>query len=279
MAPVDLPDHDAQPFDAPEHDASAYAEPAYVEPAYVEPRYAEPASDQPAYDVPAHETPAAPSLDGPATQLMAPVADVVEGELVLDALDEPPAAPVRAVLALGANLGPAQETLRQAVADLASVPGIEVVAVSPLARTAAIGPEQPDYLNAVLVVRTTLAPRDLLRAVHAVEQHHGRERLERWGPRTLDVDIVVYGDTLAVTDDLELPHPRAHQRAFVLEPWAQVEPDAVLPGLGGGPVAQLAATAPDRDGVRWMALDWLTAPVPAASPEPDADGPGEARLP
>ncbi|WP_432457672.1 2-amino-4-hydroxy-6-hydroxymethyldihydropteridine diphosphokinase [Cellulomonas iranensis] len=281
MAPVDLPDHDAQPFDAPEHDASAYAEPAYAEPRYAEPASDQPAFDQPAYDVPAHETPAAPPLDGPATQLMAPVADVVEGELVLDALDEPPAAPVRAVLALGANLGPAQETLRQAVADLASVPGIEVVAVSPLARTAAIGPEQPDYLNAVLVVRTTLAPRDLLRAVHAVEQHHGRERLERWGPRTLDVDIVVYGDTLAVTDDLELPHPRAHQRAFVLEPWAQVEPDAMLPGLGGGPVAQLAATAPDRDGVRWMALDWLTAPVPAASPEPDADGagPGEARLP
>jgi dihydroneopterin aldolase/2-amino-4-hydroxy-6-hydroxymethyldihydropteridine diphosphokinase len=231
------------------------------------------------------DRPGGPPAAGPATELMAPVADVVDGELVLDALDEPPAEPVRAVLALGANLGPAQDTLRQAVADLASVPGIEVVAVSPLARTAAIGPEQPDYLNAVLVTRTTLAARDLLRAVHAVEQHHGRERLERWGPRTLDVDIVVYGDTLAVTDDLELPHPRAHERAFVLEPWAQVEPDAFLPGLGGGPVAQLAATAPDRDGVRWMALDWLTAPVPAASADPDVAGqpagqaPGEARLP
>lgn len=220
------------------------------------------------------------ALDGPRTELMAPVPDVVDGEVVLDALDDPPTHPVRAVLALGANLGPAQDTLRQAVADLASTPGIQVDAVSPLARTAAVGPEQPDYLNAVVLTRTTLAARDLLRAVHAVEQRHGRERLEHWGPRTLDVDIVVYGDTLAVTDDLELPHPRAHERAFVLQPWAQIDPEAVLPGLGGGPVAQLAATAPDRDGVRWMALDWLTAPVPAANPEPDgAEGAGEAHLP
>jgi dihydroneopterin aldolase/2-amino-4-hydroxy-6-hydroxymethyldihydropteridine diphosphokinase len=73
---------------------------------------------------------------------------------------------------------------------------------------------------------------------------------------------------LAVTDDLELPHPRAHERAFVLEPWAQVDPQAVLPGLGGGPVAALAATAPDREGIRWLALDWLTAPTPPSA----ADG-------
>ncbi|UZN04013.1 2-amino-4-hydroxy-6-hydroxymethyldihydropteridine diphosphokinase [Cellulomonas sp. S1-8] len=223
----------------------------------------------------------APVPDVERTELMAPVPDVVEGELVLDALDEPPTRPVRAVLALGANLGPAQDTLRQAVDDLAATPGIEMVAVSPLARTAAVGPEQPDFLNAVVLTRTTLAARELLRAVHAVEQRHGRERHEHWGPRTLDVDIIVYGDTLAVTDDLELPHPRAHERAFVLQPWAQVDPDAQLPGLGGGPVAQLAATAPDRDGVRWMALDWLTAPVPAANPEPDGTDPSarEAHLP
>ncbi|MCC2322485.1 2-amino-4-hydroxy-6-hydroxymethyldihydropteridine diphosphokinase [Cellulomonas xiejunii] len=228
--------------------------------------------------VPTGVMPAVSAAPDPArTELMAPITDVEEGELVLDALDQPPAEPVRAVLALGANLGPAQETLRQAVADIAATPGIEVVAVSPLARTAAVGPEQPDYLNAVVLTRTTLAPRDLLRAVHAVEQRHGRERLEHWGPRTLDVDIVVYGATQAVTDDLELPHPRAHERAFVLQPWAQVDPEAFLPGLGGGPVAQLAATAPDRDGVRWMALDWLTAPVPAANAEPD--GVGEAHLP
>ncbi len=202
---------------------------------------------------------------------------VVDGEIVTDRLDEVPPGPVGAVLALGANLGNAQETLRTAVGDLDRTPGIDVVDVSPLARTAPVGgPEQPDFLNAVVLVRTTLSPRELLRATQAVEQRHGRERLEHWGPRTLDVDIVVYGSVLAVTDDLELPHPRAHERAFVLQPWAQVDPSAVLPGLGGGPVAALAATAPDREGLRWLALDWLTAPVPAAQwdehAEHDAQG-------
>ena len=180
----------------------------------------------------------------------------------VDVLDQRPAIPVDVVIALGSNLGPSQETLREVVAELHQLPGLEVVDVSPLARTAPVGgPDQPDYLDAVVLGRTTLAPRELLHALQLLEDRHGRERHERWGPRTLDLDIVVYGSVLAVTDDLELPHPRAHQRAFVLQPWAQVDPGAVLPGLGGGPVAQLADTAPDRDGVRWMALDWLTAPV------------------
>ena len=202
--------------------------------------------------------------DSPSTELepVPPVSAVVVGEIVLDALDQVPDGPVDVVLALGANLGPAQETLRAAVAELARTPGIEVVDVSPLARTAAVGgPDQSDYLNAVVLATTTLAPRELLRTTQAIEHAHGRERQEHWGPRTLDIDIVLYGSVLAVTDDLELPHPRAHQRAFVLQPWAQVDPDAVLPGLGGGPVGALAATAPDREGVRWLALDWLTAPI------------------
>jgi len=210
------------------------------------------------------------SVDGPdhpstELQTVPHASAVVEGEIVTDALDRAPDAPVDVVLALGANLGPAQETLRAAVTDLARTPGIDVVDVSALARTSAVGgPEQADYLNAVVLARTTLAPRELLRATQAIEHSHGRERHERWGPRTLDIDIVLYGSVLAVTDDLELPHPRAHERAFVLQPWAQVAPHAVLPGLGGGPVGALAATAPDRHGVRWLALDWLTAPIPAA---------------
>lgn len=186
-----------------------------------------------------------------------------------DVLDLAPAEPTEVVLALGSNLGTAQETLRSAVAAIADIPGVELLEVSALARTAPVGgPEQPDYLNAVLIARTTLAPRALLRATGAIEQEHGRERLVHWGPRTLDIDIIAFGELSVVTDDLDLPHPRAHERAFVLQPWAQVRPDAVLHGLGGGPVAQLAATAPDRDGVRWLALDWLTQPVPAA-PETD----------
>jgi len=222
----------------------------------------------------------AAALVAPSSAVAVPVPSApdepVLGELVSDALDEAPDEPVDVVLALGANLGAAQQTLRDAVSDLARVRGLTVVDVSPLARSAAVGgPEQPDYLNAVVLARTTLSARDLLRATQAIEQQHGRERLEHWGPRTLDIDLVVYGSTLAVTDDLELPHPRAHQRAFVLEPWAQVAPGAVLPGLGGGPVALLAATAPDRAGIRWLALDWLTAPVlPEAAPSPEsAPGP------
>ena len=228
-----------------------------------------PASVAPASVAPA---PGALSVGGPDAssaelEPFVPEEQVVTGEVVVDALDRVPDQPVDVVLALGANLGPAQETLRQAVTDLAGTPGIEVQEVSPLARTAAVGgPEQsPDYLNAVVLATTTLSARDLLRATQAIEQAHGRERQEHWGPRTLDIDIVLYGSVLAVTDDLELPHPRAHERAFVLQPWAQVDPQAVLPGLGGGPVGALAATAPDRDGVRWLALDWLTAPIPASN--------------
>ncbi|MFD6165436.1 2-amino-4-hydroxy-6-hydroxymethyldihydropteridine diphosphokinase [Oerskovia sp. NPDC060287] len=190
---------------------------------------------------------------------------------VTDRLDEAPAGFVPVVLALGANLGDAQQTLRDAVTDLDRISGLEITEVSPLARTAAVGgPDQPDYLNAILLARTTLSPRALLRACQGVENAHGRVRAERNGPRTLDVDLIVYGTVAEITEDLELPHPRAHERAFVLEPWAQVAPEAFLPGLGGGPVATLAATAPDRGGIRWLALDWLTdaepEPAPAATP-------------
>ncbi|HUX70966.1 MAG TPA: 2-amino-4-hydroxy-6-hydroxymethyldihydropteridine diphosphokinase [Cellulomonadaceae bacterium] len=194
---------------------------------------------------------------------------------VSDVLDELPDGPTDVVLALGSNLGAPQDTLREAVAALAEVDGLEVVQVSPLARSAPVGgPEQPDYLNAIVLARTTLAPRALLRVAQAIEAVHGRERVERWGPRTLDIDLIVYGSTLAVTDDLELPHPRAHERAFVLQPWAQIAPDAVLPGLGGGPVAALAATAPDRGGIRWLALDWLVPPGEHRASEAPAPGNG-----
>lgn len=213
----------------------------------------------PGFEVPGFEVPGVAGGTGPVD----PSADAVAAtpEDAGDHLDVPPAEPVEVVLALGSNLGASEQTLRDVLHELAALEGLELTAVSPLVRTAPVGgPEQPDYLNAVVIGRTTLAPRALLRACQAIESGHGRERLVRWGPRTVDIDIVVHGSTLAVTDDLELPHPRAHQRAFVLQPWAELAPDAVLPGLGGGPVAALARTAPDRDGIRWMALDWWAAP-------------------
>lgn len=174
-----------------------------------------------------------------------------------DRLDLAPDGEADVVLSLGSNVGSSQETLRQAIEDLAAVEGLAITAVGPLARTAPVsGPEQQDFLNTVLLGRTRLSPRALLRACQAVEDRHGRQRDQHWGPRTLDVDLITYGSVVAVADDLELPHPRANQRAFVLQPWSHLDPEAVLPGLGGGPVAALGQTAPDVAGIRWMALDW-----------------------
>jgi dihydroneopterin aldolase/2-amino-4-hydroxy-6-hydroxymethyldihydropteridine diphosphokinase len=164
-------------------------------------------------------------------------------------LDAAPTRPVPAVLALGANLGDREGTLRSAVEALAGLDGVEVTAVSPVVETDPVGgPDQPDYLNAVVLVSTTLSPRGLLAAAHEVEDRHGRERLERWGPRTLDVDVVDYDGLVAAADDLHLPHPRAGGRAFVLAPWLAVDPAATLPGAG--PVKELLERAGDRDAVR-----------------------------
>lgn len=181
-----------------------------------------------------------------------------EPEPIGDIFDQRPERPASAILALGANLGDAQQTLVAAIRDISLVAGIELVDVSPLARTAAVGPEQPDFYNCVVRILTTLTPRELLRAGHEIEAEHGRERNEHWGPRTLDIDIITYANVIGISDDLELPHPRAHERAFVLAPWAELEPNGNLPGLGGGPIATLAASAPDSGGIRWMSLDWLS---------------------
>jgi 2-amino-4-hydroxy-6-hydroxymethyldihydropteridine diphosphokinase len=159
----------------------------------------------------------------------------------MSVLDAVPAAQVPAVLALGTNLGDREGTLRSAVAAIAVLDGVRLRAVSPVVETDPVGgPEQPDYLNAVLAVDTTLSPRGLLAGCHAVEAAHFRRRDVRWGPRTLDVDLISYDAVIAAGPDLELPHPRAHRRGFVLQPWLELEPEAVLPGAG--PVAALAAS-------------------------------------
>lgn len=140
-----------------------------------------------------------------------------------------------AVVALGSNEGDRLATLNRAVDDLARLPRTRVREVSPIAETDPVGgPEQPDYLNAVALLDTTLRPRTLLRLLQEVEQRHGRTREVRWGQRTLDLDLVQYGDpargTDVVCDDelLTLPHPRAHERGFVLLPWLAADPSATL---------------------------------------------------
>lgn len=159
-------------------------------------------------------------------------------------LDRVPDSPVRAVVALGSNLpssrGDSADTLRSAAGALAAEPGLQVVAASGVWQTAPVGgPEQPDYLNAVLVLDCTLPARGLLAVCRGIEAEHERRREVRWGPRTLDLDVIAYGDLRSTRPDLLLPHPRAAERAFVLAPWNQADPSAVLPDAG--PVAELLA--------------------------------------
>ncbi|MET7289103.1 2-amino-4-hydroxy-6-hydroxymethyldihydropteridine diphosphokinase [Streptomyces sp. NPDC005573] len=157
--------------------------------------------------------------------------------------------PQWAVLSLGANLGNRLETLQGAVDAFEDTPGVRVKAVSPVYETEPWGVEpgsQPSYFNAVVLLKTTLPPASLLERAHAVEEAFHRVRDERWGPRTLDVDIVAYAGVTSDDPLLTLPHPRAHERAFVLAPWYDVDPEAQLPGRGA--VADLLA-AVTRDGV------------------------------
>ncbi|MEP6843681.1 MAG: 2-amino-4-hydroxy-6-hydroxymethyldihydropteridine diphosphokinase [Pseudolysinimonas sp.] len=149
-----------------------------------------------------------------------------------------------AVIALGANLGDRQATLLAATRELANTDGIELTAISPVIETAAVRTDgvdhdAPAYLNAVALVNTTLTPVALLDVLTGIEHAHGRVRAERWGDRTLDLDIVDFAGLVSTSDRLTLPHPRAFERDFVLTPWLAVDPDAVLPGHGR--VADLVA--------------------------------------
>lgn len=156
----------------------------------------------------------------------------------------------RAVLGIGANLGDRLAALQGAVDALCSEPGIEVVAVSPVVESDPVGgPEQPDFLNAVVEVRTTLGPMQLLELAQRIEHEWHRVRTERWGPRTLDIDIIAMEDLRNDDPVLTLPHPRAHERAFVIVPWRELDPDAHLPGVGA--VRDLPV---DTSGVRASAL-------------------------
>jgi 2-amino-4-hydroxy-6-hydroxymethyldihydropteridine diphosphokinase len=137
------------------------------------------------------------------------------------------------VLAVGANLGDRLGTLQGCVNAIGRLPDTDVLAISPVYQTAPVGgPPQPDYLNAVLTVSTGLGPRELLEAAHGIEAEFGRVREVRFGPRTLDIDIVSYAGQVSDDPVLTLPHPRAHERAFVLAPWLDVDPQATLPGRG-----------------------------------------------
>jgi 2-amino-4-hydroxy-6-hydroxymethyldihydropteridine diphosphokinase len=152
-----------------------------------------------------------------------------------------------AVLALGSNLGDRETTIREAVAELDAIPGVHVDALSPLVETPALTLEgidlaAPAYLNAVVTIHTALDAYSLLDEANAIENAHGRVRDERWGSRTLDVDIIDFDGREFSDDRLTLPHPRAWERAFVLAPWLAIDPDAMIPGRGRADVALAATT-------------------------------------
>jgi dihydroneopterin aldolase/2-amino-4-hydroxy-6-hydroxymethyldihydropteridine diphosphokinase len=159
------------------------------------------------------------------------------------------------VIAMGSNLGESLETLHDAVISLYA--WVDIVDVSPVVETDPVGgPDQPAYLNAVVTATTHLAPSTLLAGLHEIERAHGRTREVHWGPRTLDLDLIQYGDPVFDTDvrmqtaTLTLPHPRAHERAFVLVPWLQADPEAAL--RVDGEVRRVADLVRDLDtsGVR-----------------------------
>jgi len=153
---------------------------------------------------------------------------------------------VSVVLSLGSNLGDREALLRDAVTAIAALDEVAVTAASSIVETPALKPhgidvDAPAYLNAIVLVETTLEPQALLAALADIERSQGRTREERWGDRTLDIDIIAWDDLELETDDLTIPHPRAGSRAFVLAPWLEVDADAVLSGI---PVADLLVEQP-----------------------------------
>lgn len=169
--------------------------------------------------------------------------------------DSPPSRTGRdeavAVVAFGANLGDREATIRHAAERIGRLPLVSAVTLSPLHETVALtldgpDPDAPGYVNAVALVRTHLAPSILLGMLHAIEDENGRERHARWGDRTLDLDLIVYGEEVSDDPHMLLPHPRAFERLFVLEPWLDLDPDAVLPGHGR--IADLAAELRRQEG-------------------------------
>jgi len=155
---------------------------------------------------------------------------------------------MRAFVALGSNLGDRLANLQEAVDRLGEVAGIRVVRTSRVYETDPVGPPQPDYLNAAVMVDTLLSARKLLEACLGVEQAMGRERSERWAPRTIDLDVLSYGQEEIDEPGLVVPHPRMHERGFVLVPLLELDPDPALPG--GRRVADLRLGPGMLSGVR-----------------------------
>jgi 2-amino-4-hydroxy-6-hydroxymethyldihydropteridine diphosphokinase len=148
---------------------------------------------------------------------------------------------MKAVIALGANIGNPKEQMDLAVAMLREATDFKLVSNYYSTKPVSDVP-QPDYLNAICIVESELPALDLLALLHGIEKTLGRERSEKWGPRTIDLDLIQYGSLLSSADELQLPHPRAHERRFVIEPWYSIEPDAIL--LTQGKISEILEQLP-----------------------------------
>lgn len=160
----------------------------------------------------------------------------------------PPEATATAWIGLGANLGDARGAIDAALKALAGLSSTRALRCSPLYRSAPVASSGPDYVNAVAAIETSLAPRALLARLQAIERAHGRERPYRNAPRTLDLDLLLYGDQVIDTTQLIVPHPRMHERAFVLRPLADLDANLVVPGHGR--IGDLLASVADQDAQR-----------------------------
>ena len=149
---------------------------------------------------------------------------------------------ITAYIGLGSNLAEPLAQVEDAARELAALAGCQLLALSPRYRSAPMGPtDQPDYINAVAALATRLEPLALLNALQAIEQQHGRQRLVHWGARTLDLDLLLYGEQVINQPRLNVPHPGLQERAFVLVPLADIAPQLILPG--GQPLATLLSSA------------------------------------
>ncbi len=178
--------------------------------------------------------------------------------------------PTRCLIALGSNLGDRLENVRAGATALADAPGIDVVDVSPLYETAPVGgpDNQGPYLNAALTLDTTLDAAELLALLHGIEAGRERQRIEHWGPRTLDLDLLVHGELVTDSAALQVPHPRMQERRFVMVPVCDVAPDVVHPVLGRT-MRDLLADLPVEPGDLTVFTDiWHTDNRPTAEPAP-----------
>ncbi|MEN6520473.1 MAG: 2-amino-4-hydroxy-6-hydroxymethyldihydropteridine diphosphokinase [Armatimonadota bacterium] len=153
---------------------------------------------------------------------------------------------MRVYLGLGSNLNDRERNIGHAVELLAENPHIEVLRVSSMYETSPVGyKDQPDFINAVALIETTLSPRELLDAVQAIEELMGRKRTFRWGPRVIDIDVLLYGSETIDEEGIKIPHPMMMERRFVLEPLAEIAPDLTLPG--GQTAVEAARSAAEED--------------------------------